>query len=156
MVDTEDTKVFCYGSGKDQVIALWNVSHSADPSKEVAETIELDLKSKEIIYVNWLGQKNKMTSSTGKYVLPLMENPSYIITNDEMLSSDEKTFLSEDSVLNIDNILKINKKGLKQIFDATGRFILKTTKDNIDMSMYPSGIYFVRVGNKTFKILKSN
>ena len=85
-----------------------------------------------------------------------MENPSYIITNDEMLSSDEKTFLSEDSVLNIDNILKINKKGLKQIFDATGRFILKTTKDNIDMSMYPSGIYFVRVGNKTFKILKSN
>ena len=156
LVDTEDTKVFCYGSGKDQVIALWNVSHSADPSKEVAETIELDLKSKEIIYVNWLGQKNKMTSSTGKYVLPLMENPSYIITNDEMLSSDEKTFLSEDSVLNIDNILKINKKGLKQIFDATGRFILKTTKDNIDMSMYPLCIYFVRVGNKTFKILKSN
>ena len=47
-------------------------------------------------------------------------------------------------------------EGLKQIFDATGRFILKTTKDNIDMSMYPSGIYFVRVGNKTFKILKSN
>lgn len=54
LVDTEDTKVFCYGSGKDQVIALWNVSHSADPSKEVAETIELDLKSKEIIYVNWI------------------------------------------------------------------------------------------------------
>ena len=87
---------------------------------------------------------------------PKNEEQNQPEANDEMLSSDEKTFLSEDSVLNIDNILKINKKGLKQIFDATGRFILKTTKDNIDMSMYPSGIYFVRVGNKTFKILKSN
>ena len=156
LIDTEDAKVFCFGAGEDQVIALWRVSHSADSSTEVAETIELDLKSKEIIYVNWLGQKRKMTSSTGKYILPLMENPSYIITNDKMLSSGEEALIFEDSVLNVNNVLRINKKGLKQIFDSTGRFVLKTTKDNIDMSVYPSGIYFVRVGNKTFKILKSN
>ena len=73
-----------------------------------------------------------------------------------MLSSGEEALIFEDSVLNVNNVLRINKKGLKQIFDSTGRFVLKTTKDNIDMSVYPSGIYFVRVGNKTFKILKSN
>ena len=124
LIDTEDAKVFCFGAGEDQVIALWRVSHSADSSTEVAETIELDLKSKEIIYVNWLGQKRKMTSSTGKYILPLMENPSYIITNDKMLSSGEEALIFEDSVLNVNNVLRINKKGLKQIFDSTGRFVL--------------------------------
>lgn len=29
LIDTEDAKVFCFGAGEDQVIALWRVSHSA-------------------------------------------------------------------------------------------------------------------------------
>ena len=154
LVETDDTKVFSYGVGKDRIIALWKVSHSADSLGKVPESIDLDLKEKEIIYVNWLGQEIKMTSSTGKYILPLTENPSYIITDREMLNSDEKVHVFRNSILNTANVFGIDSTVPKQIFDTTGRLIRKTTESNIDMSMYSSGVYFIRAGNQTFKILK--
>lgn len=77
--ETTDTKVFCYGEGKEEVIALWSVNRYWEPLESHSKTISLDIGRKKIGLIDWQGQKTVMESVTGKYTLPISENPSFIV-----------------------------------------------------------------------------
>ena len=59
-------------------------------------------------------------------------------------------------ILNIGGI--VDSGGVEiELYDAFGRFIVKSTNTQIDLSEYQSGIYFVRIpsiSDKTYKVIK--
>lgn len=79
MIETDKMKVFCYGEGKEEVIALWTVNHYADPLGQQPEEISLNLKAKKINLINWQGQSSVIRSDSGRYKIPITEMPSYIV-----------------------------------------------------------------------------
>ena len=79
--ETSDTKAFCYGEGKEEVIAFWRVNRYCDPLEQESKTIKLDLGRKKITIVDWQGQEVTLKSKDGRYTLPISENPSFIIND---------------------------------------------------------------------------
>lgn len=79
--ETDDTKVFCYGEGKEEVIALWTVNRYYDLPERETKNITLDLGKKKIKLIDWQGQSTTLKSRNGKYTLPILENPSFIVNN---------------------------------------------------------------------------
>lgn len=77
--ETPDRKIFCYGEGKEEVIAFWTVNKYSEPLSRQPETLSLNLGRKKITLVDWQGYKVKLTSKDGTYVLPISENPSFIV-----------------------------------------------------------------------------
>lgn len=54
------------------------------------------------------------------------------------------------------DVVTVNGKAgdQKQVYDATGRLVLQTVEDSFDLSGNAAGVYFVKVGNQTVKVIK--
>ncbi|MBM3185309.1 MAG: T9SS type A sorting domain-containing protein [Bacteroidetes bacterium] len=75
------------------------------------------------------------------------------------IETDKKVILFPNptsQILNIGGIVDLEGVEI-ELYDAFGRFILKSTNTQIDLSEYQSGIYFVRIpsiSDKTYKVIK--
>lgn len=75
------------------------------------------------------------------------------------IETDTKVILFPNptsQILNIGGIVDLEGVEI-ELYDAFGRFILKSTNTQIDLSEYQSGIYFVRIpsiSDKTYKVIK--
>lgn len=72
------------------------------------------------------------------------------------------TAFSEESIINItargNGVFSVeNSEGAADVFDIAGRRVISVEVCNasdIDLSSYPSGIYFIKIDNKSFKVCK--
>ena len=72
------------------------------------------------------------------------------------------TAFSEESIINItargNGVFSVeNAEGAADVFDIAGRRVISVEVCNasdIDLSSYPSGIYFIKIDNKSFKVCK--
>lgn len=77
--ETPDTKVFCYGDNKEELIAFWNVNHYLDNLEPEIKEVEIDTKGKkQVRFIDWQGKISILKSKNGVYRVPISQNPSYI------------------------------------------------------------------------------
>jgi hypothetical protein len=73
------------------------------------------------------------------------------------LKTEEKVILYPNPTSQYLNIAGLVNSADIELYDSSGRILLKSTSTQIDMSEFRNGIYFVRIptiSEKTYKVIK--